>query len=183
MPSVGYNAAYASAANRFSLTEAIALHARLEAACDDLIQKQDSLIRTVALRCRPEPAASADRARAAVPGMMLGALAQNDRSEGIPPDAFAPLASARFVHEASAGEAEGIEALEFKIAQTRAAMRKIEVDIETYSPATTPDIARKLAFLSALLIDGGEVDLDAYARLAETGAGMLLEALESTGFF
>ncbi len=98
MPSVGYNAAYASAANRFSLTEAIALHARLEAACDDLIQKQDSLIRTVALRCRPEPAASADRARRRA-RMMLGALAQNDRSEGIPPDAFAPLASARFVHE------------------------------------------------------------------------------------
>lgn len=185
MPTVGYNAVYASAASRFSMSEAVALHARLEAACDDLIQKQDALIRAVALRCRqplPEPGDPADRTLAILSNVPHAARAKGNLSDGTPLDAFAPLASVKFAHEASESEAEKIEALEFEIAQMRAALRKVEVEIQKYSPTTLSDIARKLKFLSTLLVDGGEVDLDAFARLAEVGADMLLDTVTASGF-
>jgi hypothetical protein len=176
---VSYNAVYAPKRNRFSLPEAIALHARLENDCDALIQAQDALIRAVTRRCQSSP----DPAPPVEPGLPRGAKAQRGQPIGLPHEAFAPIASSEFVLRASPDEAKSIETREFEIAQLRQSMRKVEEEIETYSPATPSDIAMKLKFLSALLVDGGEVDLDAFARLAEISAGILLDALETSGFF
>lgn len=170
----------------FNLTKASQYFAELEASCDEVIQKQDELIRKVTRRCR-------DIGQVAVEKPVYGPLVTSTgdpvdprmpaKGASIMSESLAPMASQTFILQATVDEAEDIEQLEFEIIQLRQQMRTVEDEIVNYDPLTPTDIAKKMKFLAGLIADGGEVDMDAFARLVDTGADMLLTSLGEVGFF
>ena len=183
---LNYNSAHVKKDIPFNLSKAIQYFADLEAKCDDVIQRQDELIREVTHRCR-----AARQAPSNNPGYVPLVAATGDHED---PDvsagsksnvstSLAPMASQTFILEATVDEAEDIEHLEFEIIQFRQQMRLVENEIVNHVPLTPTDHAKKMKFLAGLLADGGELDMDDFARLVETGADMLLTALGEVGFY
>ena len=184
--STGYNAAYMKKDIPFSLANAIGYHAELEAKCDAIIQKQDDLIRGVTQRCRESQPLSSDNPKYAPlvsPGREPQSADRSVQEQAAFPDVFAPMASQAFILQASDDEAEEIEQCEFDIALLRQRMRAVEDEIVNHAPLAPVDLAKKMKFIAGLVADGGEVDMDAFARLVEEGSNMLLAALGEVGFF
>ena len=181
-----YNSAHVTKEIPFNLTNAILYFAELEATCDDVIQKQDELIRNVTIRCRDAvQVASRDDGRALLVPLAGGQadLVLPAKGTALVDGSLAPMASHTFVLQATDDEAEDIEQLEFDIIQLRQRMRAVEDEIVNHDPLTPMDMAKKMKFLAGLVADGGEVDMHAFARLVETGGDMLLAALGEVGFF
>ena len=181
-----YNSAHVKKDIPFNLSTAIQYFAELEAKCDEVIQKQDDLIREVTLRCRDARQASSSNPSYAP--LVAATVDQDDPdvsagSKSNVSTSLAPMASQTFILEATVDEAEDIEQLEFEIIQFRQRMRAVEDEIVNHNPLTPTDLAKKMKFLAGLVADGGEVDMDAFARLVEEGSDMLLTALGEVGFF
>ncbi|MFZ1479261.1 MAG: hypothetical protein WAT25_00640 [Paracoccaceae bacterium] len=180
---IQYNMGSAKKENPFNLAKAVQYHEELEASCDEVIQKQDDLIRKVTHRCHEAGRLSTDK-----PG--YAPLVSPTREEGEPglsaqdhSASLAPMASQAFILQANDDEADCIEQWEFDIGLLRQRMRLVEDEIVKHAPVTPVDVARKMKFLAGLVADGGEVDMDAFSRLVLEGSEMLLTALGEVGFF
>ncbi len=178
-----YNMAFSKKEIPFNLTNAIQYHEELEATCDKVIQKQDDLIRKITRRCRDAGLLSGDNP-------VYAPLVSPSRHQGEPGlpardhlASFAPMASQAFILQADDDETDCIEQWEFDVGFLRQRMRAVEDEIAMHVPATPLDVARKMKFLAGIVADGGEVDMDAFARLVLDGSDMLLTALGEVGFF
>jgi hypothetical protein len=179
-----YNAAYLKKDIPFSLTQAIRFHAEMEAKCDTKIQEQDDLIRLITQRCQagvtPEP-----KPAVLAPSVAAAQTETDATSTGAKPlvqPSLAPMVSLAFGSHATEEELDDIETLEFEIIELRQRMTLVEKEITKHNPRTPTDTALKLQFLARLVADGGEVDMHAFAKLVDDGAGMLLAALGEVGF-
>jgi hypothetical protein len=170
------------APDRFAIDRAIDFFYQQEAHCDALIQQQDRLIRSVVMQANSLWGAALGGV--ATPGKT--GLSDNRsnilRAEDLVAEAWAkdlsPLISPDFATVASDQEREEIDELEFKIHRTRQMMDEIEGSILRHKPATPKEMILKLKFMAGLVRDGGEVDIEALARLAEDVSASLLLGFE-----
>lgn len=179
-----YNAAYRVKETPFLLSQAIKYYDELEEKCDAAIQEQDALIRTVTLRCQsagPSAELSGSGGAVLAPANEHTGQASSSVQSSAEAD-LAPMVSPAFATEATQDEIFDIEGLETDIRLLRQRMHIVERAIAEHEPLTPTDTARKLKFLARLIADGGEVEMDAFAQLAEVGAEMLLTALGEVGF-
>ena len=172
----------------FNLAKATAYFRQLEGQCDDAIQMQDDLIRQVTLRSRQALADLEGDGRFVSLNSACSTNAVQRENTSLPAqriigdEDFVPLAKRGFVQSAQPHELDQIEVLEFEILQLRKRMVMIEVGIMESKPQTPHEIAIKLKFVANLLIDGGEVDVEAFATLADQLADRLLATYENPNF-
>lgn len=169
-----------------SLKSAISYFSDIEAKYDQAIQDQDVLIREINQRI-PRTNVS-DGAQGLLVPMMLTPTARSEfHASDLPYDEFRkmaelankvvkkqmPMATKRFMSQAGRYEIDQIEQLEANITILRQHMRNVELQIMNHTPRSGLDVALKLKFLAALMLDGGEVEMDYFAYLIEECAEIL----------
>lgn len=163
--------------NRFEIQTAMEFFVKNEFRCDDLIQRQDEIIRRVALRTSQE---SNDKGTECLdPDLALGLLPKvsghaKDRVAEAWGRDLVPLVSGDFATAAAPEDLDAIEELEFEILDVRRLMSEIELAILSHVPLTPKDMVLKMKFMAGLVIDGAEVDIEAFAWLADDVAKSLL---------
>lgn len=174
---------------RGTISGAIAYFDSIEEQCDKLIQEQDDLIRQVTRRLpgRSDDWPSEDTHQP-LSGTMAPAAAKPtdlpfeefrqvaDLANKVVPRQM-PMATNRFMRQASRDEIDRIEQLEVAIDCQRELMRSIEEQILNFTPQTAEEVVIKLKFVSTLMLDGGEIETDFFAYLVEESAEILGELL------
>lgn len=90
----------------------------------------------------------------------------HDLAQKVVPEGL-PNASRRFMMQARSPDLVEIEDLEESIRLCRCRMGILEHDILNLTPASAQDAAVKLKFMSSLMLDGGNLDVDFFAYLVE----------------
>jgi hypothetical protein len=171
---------------------ALQYYASLEEKCDALIQEQDDIIRSVMRHVpRSSDAGSADGFYSAQPAAEHPALVS---TADMPYEEFhevaklankvvpkhMPMATNRFMRQAGSAQIDAIENLEIDIGVVRQHMTNVEVQILDTVPKSTDDIAAKLKFMSMLMLDGNDMEVEYFAYLVEECAEVLQD-LRSAG--
>jgi hypothetical protein len=171
---------------------ALQYYASLEEKCDTLIQEQDDIIRSVMRHVpRSGDVGSAGGFYAAQPATEQPALVS---TADMPYEEFRevaklankvvqkhmPMATNRFMRQAGPTQIDAIENMEIDIGVVRQHMTNVEVQILDTVPKTTDDIAAKLKFMSMLMLDGNDMEVDYFAYLVEECAEVLQD-LRITG--
>lgn len=162
---------------RFEIQKAMEFFVQNELKCDELIQQQDDIIRRIALRARHE--GNNRGARSSSPGLALSSLPEEvsparDRVADAWARDLVPLVSGDFASVATPEDLNDIEELEFEILGVRRLMSEIELAILSHVPLTPKDMILKMKFMAGLVIDGAEIDIEAFALLADDVAKRLL---------
>ncbi|MGQ0563816.1 MAG: hypothetical protein ACT4OK_01925 [Gemmobacter sp.] len=168
------------------LDRVIEYFAEIETNCDDLIQEQDWLIREVTHRVSKASGAS-------LSGETLHPISTNQNAgsmvsaSNLPFEQYRqvaglanrvienqmPMATQQFIQQAGKEDVARIEELEDEIGILRQRMRDVEHQILDYTPETPEHVVLKLRFMSLLMIDGGEIDVDFFAYLVEECATVM----------
>jgi hypothetical protein len=165
---------------------ALEYYASLEQKCDDLIQKQDDIIRSV-MRHVPRTNAFGDTDgflgaqpdEAGQPGLVSTADMPFDEFKQVAKLANKvvtkqmPMATNRFMRQAGPTQVDAIENLEIDIGVVRQHMTNVEVQILDTVPKTMDGVAAKLKFMSMLMLDGNDIEVDYFAYLVEECAEIL----------
>jgi len=169
-----------------NLRKAIQYFSEIESRCDDAIQEQDNLIRQITRRL-PEDAIEAPGVDEYIPLTISKDVRTSLKGSDLPFDEFRevallankviknqmPMATKRFMSQAGRQEVDRIEDLEVDISSLRQQMRDVELQILNHTPRTAEEVARKLKFMTALMLDGGEIEVDFFAYLVEEAADVL----------
>lgn len=169
-----------------NLKSAISCFVSIEAKYDQAVQDQDALIRGVTRRI-PVPKTPHEAKDPLVPLTLSPTTQAEFRTPGLPYAEFRkaaevankviekqmPMATKRFMSQAGRYEIDQIEQLEVNITILRQHMRNVELQIMSYTPRSSMDVVLKLKFLTALMLDGGEVETDYFAYLIEECAEVL----------
>jgi len=169
-----------------NLKTAISYFSDVEEQCDRAIQAQDDLIRRVTRRM-PEKTARTDQSETYVPLTLTPALRPDLKASEMPFEEFhevaglankvlqkqMPMATKRFMSQAGRLEIDQIEQLEAGISSLRQLMRDVELQILNHTPQSADEVAMKLKFMAALMLDGGEIEVDFFAYLVEESAEIL----------
>jgi chemotaxis protein histidine kinase CheA len=162
--------------DQLDFDKAIKYFSETEEKCDLLIQRQDDLIRHVSRRMH----GSADKTGDAD---MLVQLSPNPgvrtslNATDLPFSEYRkiaalavdrvgkqmPMATMRFIAQAGNSEVDIIEDLEAEIMELRRMMRNIEEVIIEQTPRSARDATTKLKFMTGLMLDGGEIEVDLFA--------------------
>jgi hypothetical protein len=162
--------------DQLDFDKAIKYFSETEEKCDLLIQRQDDLIRHVSRRMH----GSADKTGDAD---MLVQLSPNPgvrtslNATDLPFSEYRkiaalavdrvgkqmPMATMRFIAQAGNSEVDIIEDLEAEIIELRRMMRNIEEVIIEQTPRSARDATTKLKFMTGLMLDGGEIEVDLFA--------------------
>lgn len=175
-----------------NIKRAIQYFSEIEDQCDAAIQEQDFIIRNVTRRL-PEAVENLRTDANYVPLMLEPSLRAAPKVSDLAYSEFRqvaqlankfvdhqmPMATKRFMHQAGPEEIEQIEQLEVDITMLRQRMRDVEILILNQPPVTADEVAMKLKFLAALMLDGGEIELDYFAYIVEESAEILEEALSN----
>lgn len=158
--------------------KAISYFAEIEDRCDQVIQKQDELIRLVSRRMRGTvdttgeadtklPMSPQDGNRTTINATDLPfseyrkiAAMANTR---VGPQM--PMATMRFISQAGRSEIDMIEDLEAEVIELRRLMTEIEALVLENVPRSAEDATAKLTFMTGLMLDGGEIEFDYFAYI------------------
>jgi len=174
------------------IKKAIQYFSKIEDQCDIAIQEQDFIIRNITRRL-PDTKEAFKTSASYVPLMLEPCNRVVQKVSDLPYTEFRqvaqlankvldqqmPMATKRFMHQASPEEIEEIEQLEVDITSLRQRMRDIEILILNQVPKNADEVAMKLKFLAALMLDGGEIELDYFAYIVEESAEILEESLRN----
>lgn len=179
--------------DKMNLFRAIEYFTLLEETCDTAIQEQDDLIRQITRRI-PEGSASDTDKDSCVPLISVAAPRSDLNASDLPYEDYRqvaelankviakqmPMATKRFMSQAGRHEIDQIEDLEAEIEHLRQMMRNVEMQILNQTPWTVEEVVAKLKFVTALMLDGGEVEIDFFVYLVEECA-CVLEGLFEIG--
>ena len=104
---------------------------------------------------------------------VLNRLAKNVVPGGL------PGANRRFMINACTPEFVDVEAVEAEVQSLRALMTQIEHQVLDLVPATASDGVAKLKFMSSLMLDGVECEVDYFAYLVEECAFVIGDAFKA----
>ena len=169
-----------------NLRKTIQYFSDIENRCDDAIQEQDTLIRQITRRL-PEETLKSPSGNEYIPLTAPNDVRTSLKGSDLPYDEYRevaqlankviknqmPMATKRFMNQAGRQEVDRIEYLEVDISSLRQQMRDIEIQILNHTPKTAGEVAQKLKFMAALMLDGGEIEVDFFAYLVEEAADVL----------
>lgn len=156
----------------------ISYFADVEEKCDLAIQKQDALIRSVSARMRgkadatgqddaflPLTADQASRSHLTAVDLPFSEYRKIAAMANTHVGPMMPMATLRFISQAGSAEVDEIEALEIEIQEHRKMMQQLEDIILEQTPAFSYEATAKLKFMTGLMLDGGEIEVDLFAYI------------------
>jgi len=162
--------------SRLDFDKAIKYFSEIEEKCDLAIQRQDDLIRHVSRRLHGSVDKTGDAdtfvqmstnpiARTSLNATDLP-FSEYKKIAALAVDRVGkkmPMATMRFINQAGNSEVDAIEDLEAEIMELRRLMRNIEEMILEQTPISARDATTKLKFMTGLMLDGGEIEVDLFA--------------------
>ena len=179
--------------DRMNLSRAIEHFTSIEDKCDAAIQEQDDLLRQITRRIPEDWVSTTDKSN--YMPLIAFPFSQSDvKASDLPFQEYRqvaelankvmgkqmPMATNRFMNQAKRHEIDQIEQLEADIEHLREMMRNVETQILDYTPCTAEEVAVKLKFVTALMLDGGEIEIDFFVYLVEECADILQDALSKS---
>jgi hypothetical protein len=162
------------AATGQTVSALVAQYDEVEGVCEKAIGLQEQLARTIYAQRTEDLCTGATLPISAV---AFGEFRHmHDLARRVVPEGL-PNASRRFVMKARSPGLVEIEDLEETIRLARCRMGILEQDILNLTPASAQDAAVKLKFMSSLMLDGGNLDVDFFAYLVEECAFVIASHL------
>lgn len=162
--------------DQLDFEKAIKYFSETEEKCDLIIQRQDDLIRHVSRRMRGSIDKTGDAdtlVQMSADPLIRTSLNATDlpfseyrKIAALAVDRIGkqmPMATMRFINQAGNSEVDTIEDLEAEIMELRRLMRNIEEMILEQTPLSARDATTKLKFMTGLMLDGGEIEIDLFA--------------------